>query len=110
MHYAEVVVISRAVQAAGTATDVRAIRKAFPKAYPILGDKAPTEMWGLTADGRQEMFCATQSVDKDGKLSKPQLQAFWPKTQKEWNTILKTTKFDPKLADFVWMRVEDYKD
>ena len=110
LHYAEAVVISRAVQAAGTATDVRAIRKAFPKAYPILGDKAPTEMWGLTADGRQEMFCATQSVDKDGKLSKPQLQAFWPKTQKEWNTILKTTKFDPKLADFVWMRVEDYKD
>lgn len=110
LHYAEVLVISRAVQAAGTATDVYAIRKAFPKAYPLLGDVAPTEMYGLTADGRQKMFCATQEVDKNGKIGKPQLQAFWPKTKKEWDAVLKTTKFDPKLADFVRIQIEDYKD
>jgi len=110
LHYAEVLVVSRAVQAAGSATDVYAIRKAFPKAYPILGDIAPTEMYGLTADGRQKMFCATQEVDKNGKLGKPQLQAFWPKTKNEWDTVLKTTKFDPKLADFIRIQIEDYKD
>lgn len=109
LHYAQTLVIARAVQAAGTVTDVYAIRKAFPKAYPILGDVAGTEIFGITADGRQKMFSSTQEVDAYGKKGKPKLQAWWPKTQKEWDTLLKTSKFDPKLTDYMWIEVEDYK-
>ena len=82
LHYGQVLALARAVQASGTATDVRAIRKAFPKAYPLLGDQVPAMVFGLTSDGRQKMLCSTQAVDKDGKLGKPVLEVFWPKTQR----------------------------
>ncbi len=107
LHYGAVMAIARAIQAAGS-TDVRAIRKAFPKAYPLLGDQVPAQVHGLTSDGRQKMLCSVQSIDKDGKLSKPQLQVWWAKTQKEFDAVKKLANIDPKIADIVWMKAEDY--
>ena len=107
LHYGAVMAVARAIQAAGS-TDVRAIRKAFPKAYPLLGDQVPAQVFGLTSDGRQKMLCSVQSINKDGKLSKPQLQVWWAKTQKEFDAVKKLANFDPKIADIVWMKAEDY--
>jgi branched-chain amino acid transport system substrate-binding protein len=110
LHYGAVLAVARAVQAAGT-TDVLAIRKAFPKAYPLLGNQVPAQVHGLTSDGRQLMLCSTQSVNKDGKLENPILQAWWPRTQKQYDATVKLAT-DPKLppVKFVWMKAEDYKD
>ena len=108
LHYGQVLALARAVQASGTATDVRAIRKAFPKAYPLLGDQVPAMVFGLTSDGRQKMLCSTQEVDKDGKLGKPVLEVFWTKTQKEFEAVKKQANIRPKLATMVWDKAEDY--
>jgi branched-chain amino acid transport system substrate-binding protein len=94
LHYGAVLAVAKAVQAAGT-TDVRAIRKAFPKAYPLLGNEVPATVFGMTSDGRQKMMCSTQSVTKDGKLNPPVLQVWWAKTDKEFETVKKLTQ-DPK--------------
>ncbi len=105
LHYGAVMAIARAIEAAGTADDVRAIRKAFPKAYPMLADKVPAEVHGLTADGRQEMLASVQSIE-DGKLTPPVLYAWWPKTREEFSKIERATLFTSALQ---WLEVPDYR-
>lgn len=117
LHYGAVVAIARAVEAAGT-TDVRAIRKAFPKAYPLLGNQVPATVFGLTSDGRQKMMCSTQEINKDGKLEPPTLQVWWAETDEEFEAIRKAVQdpknsgiTDPKapLTPVIRMKAEDYK-
>lgn len=114
LHYGAVLAIAKAVEAAGT-TDVLAIRKAFPKAYPILGDEVPAQVHGMTSDGRQKMMCATQEINKDGKLQKPVLQIWWTKTKAEFDAAeklaLSTRSMgnNPKV-ETVWIVAEDYRD
>ena len=54
------------------------------------------------------MLCSVQSIDKDGKLIKPQLQVWRAKTRKEFDDVKKLAKRGAKLADVVWMKAEDY--
>jgi branched-chain amino acid transport system substrate-binding protein len=115
LHYGAVLAVARAVQAAGT-TDVTEIRKAFPKAYPLLGRYTPAAVYGLTSDGRQEMMCSTQTVDKRGRLERPILQVWWPRTRKEFNAVyrlgISSENVNPKAprVKTVWMKAEDYRD
>lgn len=104
LHYGAVMAIARAIEAAGTADDIRAIRKAFPKAYPMLADKVPAEVHGLTVDGRQEMLASVQSIE-DGKLTPPVLYAWWPKTKADFEKIESATLFSGALQ---WLEVSDY--
>jgi branched-chain amino acid transport system substrate-binding protein len=114
LHYGAVLAVAKAVQAAQS-TDVLAIRKAFPKAYPLLGNEVPATVYGMTSDGRQKMMCSTQSINKDGKLERPVLQIWWPQTQKEYDALAKLAT-DPKYAgpgpkvETVWMRADDYRE
>jgi branched-chain amino acid transport system substrate-binding protein len=113
LHYGAALAVARAVQAAGS-TDVLAIRKAFPKAYPLLGNEIPATVYGMTSDGRQKMMCSTQTINQDGKLERPVLQIWWPQTKKEYEAIAKLAT-DPKYAgpgpkvETVWMQAEDYR-
>ena len=114
LHYGAVLAIARAIEAAGS-TDVRAIRKAFPKAYPLLGDEVPAQVHGLTSDGRQKMMCSTQEINQDGKLERPILQIWWTKTQKEFDAAEKLALSKRSMGDnprvkTVWMKAEDYKE
>jgi branched-chain amino acid transport system substrate-binding protein len=116
LHYGAALAVARAVQAAGS-TDVLAIRKAFPKAYPLLGDQVPAQVHGLTSDGRQLMLCSTQTINQDGKLERPILEVWWPKTKKEFNAVVKLgqrtlgVSTDPNIppVEWVWMEAEDYR-
>jgi len=114
LHYGAVLAVARAVEAAGT-TNVLAIRKAFPKAYPLLGDEVPAQVHGMTSDGRQKMMCSTQEINKKGELQKPILQIWWPRTKKEFNAAKKLA-LSPKSrgnhpkVETVWMKAEDYRD
>ncbi len=114
LHYGAVIAIAKAVQAAGTA-DVLAVRKAFPKAYPLIGDSVPAGVYGLTSDGRQLMLCSTQSVNKNGKLEPPILQAWWPRTQKQFDAIYKIAISKKNRGTFpivktIWLKAEDYRE
>ena len=117
LHYGAALAIAKAVEAAGT-TDVLAVRKDFPKAYPLLGNQVPATVFGLTADGRQKMMCSTQEVNKAGKLEPPKLEVWWAKTDKEFETVRKAV-LDPKnsgvtdpkapVTPVIRMKAEDYK-
>jgi len=84
LNYNAMFALSKAMTAAGTVEDAVAIRAAFPKAFPLLGDKFPSEWFGITPGGR--MYCpgSIQTIDKDGKYGKVKL-ALWPyKTEAEF--------------------------
>jgi branched-chain amino acid transport system substrate-binding protein len=104
LHYGAVMALARAIDAADTADDIRAIRKAFPQAYPLLGDKVPAEVHGLTEDGRQQMLASVQTVD-DGKLTSPVLYAWWPKTLEEFKAVENRAQSPGNLK---WLQVSDY--
>lgn len=90
---------------AGTVEDPIAIRAAFPKAFPLLGDKFPSEWFGITPGGR--MYCpgSIQVIDKDGKYGKVRL-ALWPyKTEAEFKQAVAQTQVTTDI-DWVFFKAE----
>ncbi len=91
--------LAKAIEAAGTPSDVRAIRAAFPKALPILGDKIPTEIFGINPNGRLLINGSVQTVE-DGKLTSPTQYFWWIKSDKEWEDIKKLSKSKANMVRF----------
>ncbi len=85
LNYVAMYGLSRAMVAAGTVEDPIAIRAAFPKAFPLLGDKFPVEYWGITPGGRMEIAGSVQTIDQAGKYGPVKLVVYWFKTEKEFN-------------------------
>ncbi|HOJ51704.1 MAG TPA: ABC transporter substrate-binding protein [Syntrophales bacterium] len=106
LHYGAVVAVARAIAAANTTSDIWAIRKAFAKAYPLLGDRVPAEVFGLTEDGRQQMACSVQTIE-NGVEKPPSLYIWWAKTQKEFDYVNKTSKFRGSTPRH-WLKAADY--
>jgi branched-chain amino acid transport system substrate-binding protein len=77
--------------AAGTTDDVTAIRAAFPKAFPLLGDKFPIEMFGISDAGRIHLEASVQMI-KNGKYTNPDLYVWWLKSEKELDSVKKISK------------------
>ena len=102
-HYTAVHALTRAMTAAGTVDDARAIKAAFPKALPMLGDKYPAEIHGLTENGRVQQPGVVQVI-KGGQLSKPLIYVWWAKTQKEFDQAKKATKYNVPLT---WVKNSD---
>jgi hypothetical protein len=114
LHYGAALAVARAAEAAGS-TDVWAVRKAFPKAYPLIGNQVPATVFGLTSDGRQKMMCSTQEINKDGKLERPVLRIWWPQTQKEFDAVSKIALSKESMGNnppvkTIWMKAEDYRE
>jgi len=101
-NYGAMIALSKAISAAGTTTDVRAIRAAFPKVLPILGDRIPTELYGIQDHGRLLMAGGVTRTIK-GKIQ-PSVQYYhWIKSEKEWKEILKITKYK---TDKRWLKLD----
>jgi branched-chain amino acid transport system substrate-binding protein len=101
-NYGATIALARAVSAAGTVDDVWAIRAAFAKALPILGDKIPTELFGIENSGRLLINGSVAEIS-NGKLQ-PSIQYFWwLKNEAEWNAIKKVSK---STADKRWFKVK----
>jgi hypothetical protein len=96
-NYVGMQALARAIVAAGTVNDVHAIRSSFHKAFPMLGDKFPTEARGITSDGRMEIIPYAQMV-KGGKLTTPTVYVWWSKTQQEFNQVKKISKSTSVLS------------
>ncbi len=104
-NYGATFALAAAISAAGTTTDVRAIRAAFSKGLPILGDKIPTEIFGINPNGRLLINGSVQMIE-NAKLLPPEQYFWWIKSDKEWDNIKKISKsqanmfrFQPKIAD-----------
>jgi branched-chain amino acid transport system substrate-binding protein len=102
VHYTGMHALAKAIAAAGTVDDVKAIRAAFPKAFPMLGDKYPMEVFGITPGGRLLSTPVVQTM-KHGRFTQPHLYVWWAKTQKEFDQIQKLTKGTIPLS---WHRMD----
>lgn len=91
LHYTATFALAKAMIAAGTVEDVTAIRAAFPKAFPLLGDKFPTEFFGISDVGRVHLAAAVQMI-KNGKYTNPDLYVWWFKNEKDIASVTKVTK------------------
>ena len=90
-NYGGMTALARAIEKAGTTTDMRKIRADFHKALPINGDQIPTEIFGILETGQLLINGSTQNVEK-GKLTPPIQFFWWIKTDQEWEAIKKITK------------------
>ncbi|MCX7981341.1 MAG: ABC transporter substrate-binding protein [Syntrophales bacterium] len=101
-NYGAMIALARAITTAGTTTDVKAIRAAFPKIFPILGDRIPTELYGIQPHGRMLMAGGVQRVIT-GQLQPPVQYYHWIQSDKEWKEIQKITKYK---TDRRWLKVD----
>ena len=90
-NYGATIALARAIEKAGTTTDVYKIRADFHKALPINGDTIPTEIFGITEKGGLLINGSTQTVE-NGTLTPPIQYFWWIKSDKEWENIKKITK------------------
>ncbi len=91
LNYTATFALARAMVAAGTTEDAPAIRAAFPKAFPLLGDKFPIEMFGISDAGRIHLEASVQMI-KNGKYTNPDLYVWWLKSEKELDSVKKISK------------------
>ena len=94
LHYQAMHALAKAIAAAGTQDNVYAIRAAFPKALPMLGDKFPAEMFGISPAGRIIMPAVIQSI-QGGKFAQADVYIWWTKTSEEFENIKKISKSTP---------------
>jgi len=83
--------LAKAIAAAGTQDNVYAVRAAFPKAFPMIGDKYPAEIFTVSPAGRLLMPAVTQTV-QGGKFSQADVYIWWTKTNEEFENIKKISK------------------
>ena len=88
LNYNAMFALSKAMVAAGSVDDVYAIRAAFPKAFPLLGDKFPSEFLGITPAGRMYCLGSVQVIDQAGKYGQVQLVAWQYKTEAEFKKAI----------------------
>ena len=84
LNYNAMSALAKAMAAAGTVEDPYAIRAAFPKAFPLLGDKYASEWMGITPGGR--MYCpgSMQVIDEKGNYGQVALILWMYKTEAEF--------------------------
>lgn len=100
-NYGAMILLARAITVAGTVDDVWAIRAAFAKALPILGDKLPTEIFGIEDNGLLLINGSVAEIDKDGKVQPSIQYCWWPKNETEWQNVKRSAK---STADMRWFK------
>jgi branched-chain amino acid transport system substrate-binding protein len=102
LNYTAVFTLAKAIEAAGTAKDVYKIRAAYPKAFPQLADKFPTEVFGINNNGRVQVMASVQTVT-NGKSDPSSLYVWWPNTQQSFLAAKKASRSD-KRTPYIWLR------
>lgn len=103
LNYTGVHALARAMEAAGTVTDAVAIRAAFPKAFPMTGDKFPVEYHGITPGGR--LYCAgsIQKLDPKGQYGPVILASWWFSDKSQFDSF-KASR--PQSENWIFFRHE----
>jgi branched-chain amino acid transport system substrate-binding protein len=102
LNYTGMHALARAIAAAGSTTDIYRIRASFPKGLPLLGDRFPSEVFGIADDGAMHVLAAVQSI-ANGQLNPTELYAWWPRNQREFDTYQKQTA--ARQNAFKWLKV-----
>lgn len=96
VNYTLMYVLAKAVTAAQTVDDVYKIRASFTKALPVLADRFPMEIKGITEEGRFLIYSSTQSIT-DGKWDPPVVYVWWTKTQAEFDEVDRLSQLDKRI-------------
>ena len=92
LHYMSMHALARSIALAGTQDNVYAIRAAFPRALPMLGDQFPGDMYGISHAGRLYVPIVVQSI-RGGKFAPGEAYIWWTKTPAEFDNIKKMAKY-----------------
>jgi branched-chain amino acid transport system substrate-binding protein len=101
-NYCGMYALAKAIYIAGTVNDVTAIRESFSRVYPMLGDKYPMEVYGISTSGRVLISAFTQEM-KHGRFTRPRVYVWWVKTQEEFERIKKMTHGNIPMT---WYRID----
>ncbi len=96
LHYMSMQALARSIAAAGTQDDVYAIRAAFPKALPMMGDQFPGDFYGISKAGRIYVPIVVQTI-QGGKFAPASAYVWWTKTPAEFESIKKIAKYSVPL-------------
>jgi branched-chain amino acid transport system substrate-binding protein len=96
VNYTLMHVLAKSVAAAQTVDDVYKIRASFPKALPVLADRFPMEIKGITEEGRFLIYSSTQSIS-DGKWDQPIVYVWWTRTQEEFDEVDRSSQLDKRI-------------
>jgi branched-chain amino acid transport system substrate-binding protein len=99
LNYDAMQALARAMVAAGTVSDPAKIRAAFPKAFPLSGDKFPVEYFTITQGGRMACPGSVQMIDQSGKYGQILMYCWWLKTQEEFDKLKKQS---PPVGNAKW--------
>ncbi|MEE9914138.1 MAG: ABC transporter substrate-binding protein [Deltaproteobacteria bacterium] len=91
INYTSMHALALAIAEAGSVDNVYAIRGAFPRVFPMLGDRYPMEFLAMTPNGRMLCMAVIQTM-KFGKFTQPSLYVWWTNAPKEVEKIRKVTK------------------
>jgi branched-chain amino acid transport system substrate-binding protein len=106
-NYCAMFALARAIEAAGTAEDVYAVREAFPKAYPLSGDKFPQQYYGVNERGRILSSAGIQVI-KGGKYEKRKDNVWWAKTKEDFDKVVQASNLADKNETLFWAPLKDY--
>ena len=104
LNYTGMHALAKAIVAAGTVDDIYKIRAGFDKALtaaPMLGDKYPNEVFGITKAGRLWIAASVQTIT-NGKSDITSLHVWWPKTQTELDKVKSVTM--AKQNPIIWYK------
>ncbi|MGB9903541.1 MAG: hypothetical protein ACPLQO_02575, partial [Desulfotomaculales bacterium] len=89
------------------AEDVYAVREAFPKAYPLSGDKFPQQYYGVNERGRILSSAGIQVI-KGGKYEKRKDNVWWAKTKEDFDKVVQASNLADKNETLFWAPLKDY--
>jgi len=93
---------AKAIEAAGTVDDRYAIRAAYSKVFPLLGNEYPVETFGISSKGLIYWPASVQTI-KNGKYDTFSRYVWWAKNQKEFDKVKKLSK---KPASLKWLKIK----
>jgi branched-chain amino acid transport system substrate-binding protein len=102
--------LAKAIALAQTPNDVYKIREALPKVFPMTGDKYPAESLGMNEEGRFFGWCIVQKRT-GGKADAPELYAWWPKSDEEFERYKAISRISPTLKHrqkWLWAKDRNY--
>jgi len=95
-NYSAMHALAKAIAWAGTVENVRAIRAALPRAFPMLGDQFPAEIYGIGADGRMHTPAAIQELSRQGWIE-PEYYVWWAGSRGEFSRIKEMSRSQLRL-------------
>ncbi|WP_366921569.1 ABC transporter substrate-binding protein [Metallumcola ferriviriculae] len=93
-NYMAIHALVAAMEEAGTVDDPVAIRAAFPKVFPLSGEKYPAEMYDIGERGAIHGLGGVQIIDDNGNYTTPTNYVWWSDSEEVLNDVKEFSQLD----------------